>query len=230
MDKLITADQTITTGEKIKLNLLIVSDLVLMRHALTALIRQSTEAEVIATANSSHELFQHLEKLKPDIILLDLTQTVNEGLEITKTIDERMPWIKVIILTLNSHPFFIKEMLKHGAKGFISKNSSLTDFFEGIRSVGHGKTFFCSECSKTLLREIMPGTSDNEMNFRLITAREIEIISFLAQGMTTKGIADKLFISQKTVERHKTNILGKLKLKNTAQLVRVATEHGLLFK
>ena len=223
-------DPANTISDRIKVRVLIVSDLMLMRHALTALIRTSADLEVVATANGSSELFQHLEKLKPDIILLDLSQTVNEGLLITKSIDERMPWIKVVLLTLNSHPFFIKEMLKHGAKGFISKNSTINDFFEGIKSVGHGKTFFCSECSKTLLREFVPDSASNEMDFRLITTREIEIISFLAQGMTTKSIADKLFISQKTVERHKTNILGKLKLKNTAQLVRVAAEHGLLFK
>jgi two-component system nitrate/nitrite response regulator NarL len=212
-----------------KIRIILVSELILIQHALSALIRQSSDFEVIATAKDRHELLKHLEFLKPDLIVLDIGQSNAEGLLITKALDDKMPWIRVIILTLNNHSFFIKEMLKHGTKGFISKNSSVGDLFEGIRNVYSGKTYFCSECSNVLLREMIPGNSVNEKNFSLLTTREIEIISFLANGLTTKGIADKLFISQKTVERHKTNILGKLKLKNTAQLVRTAAENGLLF-
>lgn len=203
--------------------------MLLLQHAFSALIMQSNEFEVIATARGRLELLKHLEGLKPDLIILDIGQSNAEGLMITKALDDKMPWVRVIILTLNSHSFFIKEMLKHGTKGFISKNSSVNDLFEGIRNVYSGKTYFCSECSNVLLREIIPGNSAFEKNFSVLTTREIEIISFLANGLTTKGIADKLFISQKTVERHKTNILGKLKLKNTAQLVRIAAENGLLF-
>jgi DNA-binding NarL/FixJ family response regulator len=203
--------------------------MMLLQHAFAALIRQSNDFEVIATAKNKPELLKHLEHLKPDIVLLDITQSNTEGLQITKTLDDKMPWVKVIILTLNNHSFFIKEMLKHGTKGFISKNSSVGDLFEGIRNVNSGKTYFCTECSNVLLREIIPGNTSSNKNFSSLTTREIEIISFLANGLTTKGIADKLFISQKTVERHKTNILSKLSLKNTAQLVRVASENGLLF-
>lgn len=212
-----------------KIKIILVSEMMLLQHAFTALLKQSNEFEVIATAKNKSELFAHLENLQPDLVIIEISHSSNEGLLITKTLDDKMPWIKVIILSNNNHSFFIKEMLKYGTKGFISKNSSLGDLYEGIRNVNNGKTFFCAECSGVLLREIIPGVTSTEKNFNTLTTREMEIISFLAKGFTTKEIADKLFISQKTVERHKTSILSKLNLKNTAQLVRVATENGLLF-
>jgi DNA-binding NarL/FixJ family response regulator len=172
---------------------------------------------------------KHLEVSKPDIILLDIKNPKSNGLEVTKVIDEKMPWVKVISLSMNNHPFYIKEMLKHGAKGFLSKNCTSIELFDGIRNVNNGKTYFCSFCSNVLLREIVQTPEEGAIDFRTITSREIEIIGYLSEGFTTKEISGKLFISNKTVERHKSNLLRKLNLKNTAQLVRVASENGLLF-
>jgi len=211
------------------IKILIAEEQALIRQALISLLKQAGDFEIIGTVNDGSELFTHLETSKPDVILLDLQYSKSNGLEVIKRIDDKMPWIKVISLSLNNHPFYIKEMLKHGAKGFLSKNCSVEELFDGIRKVYGGKTFFCSFCSNVLLRDFIQKPDDTAVDFRTITAREIEIISFLANGLTTKEISEKLFISNKTVERHKSNLFRKMELKNTAQLVKVATENGLLF-
>ena len=119
-------------------------------------------------------------------------------------------------------------MLKNGAKGFISKNCTVQELFEGIKSVFNGRTYFCSICSNVLLQDFSDLPEDGMKYLHPLTPREIEIIRYLSDGLSTKEIATKLFISEKTVERHKTNLLKKMQLRNTAQLVKAAVENGLL--
>ena len=200
-----------------------------MLEALVSLLRHEDDFNIIATVYDGPTLFDALENTKPDVILLDFKNSKVNGMEITKVIDEKMPWVKVISLSANNHPFYIKEMLKYGVKGFLSKHCSVQELYDGIRNVFNGKTFFCSHCSNILLRDIVHAPVDGAVDLRMITSREIEIIFFLSDGFTTKEISEKLFISSKTVERHKTNLLKKLKIKNTAQLIKIAAENGLLF-
>jgi DNA-binding NarL/FixJ family response regulator len=121
-------------------------------------------------------------------------------------------------------------MLRHGAKGFLSKNCNPEELFEAIRAVQEGKTYLDKHCSEIILHNFSQIDTDFKTDLQLLTAREIEIIRTLADGMVTREIAEKLFISEKTVERHKTNILKKLGLRNTAQLIRVSVEQGILIQ
>jgi DNA-binding NarL/FixJ family response regulator len=211
------------------IKIIIAEDQILIQHALIALLNLAEDFEIIATANDGNQLLEHLTTLKPDIIIMDFKKSKSNGIKVTKIIDENMSGAKVISLSVTNHPFFIKEMIKNGAKGFLSKNCTVTEFYDGIRNVHNGKTFFCSSSTSVLLHDFVQIPVDGNFDFSAITQREIEIISFLSDGFTTREIADKLFISSKTVERHKSNILSKLKLRNTAQLVKVAAENGLLF-
>lgn len=211
------------------IKIIIAEDQILLQHALIALLRQSDGFEVIATAKDSSELLQHMATLRPDIIIVDFKNSKSIGIKVIKAIDEKNSGAKVISLSVSNHPFYIKEMIKNGAKGFLSKNCSVQELYDGIRNVHNGKIYFCSTCSNVLLHNFVRPPVNGDVDFSMITAREIEIISFLSEGYTTKEIADKLFISNKTVERHKSNILNKLKLKNTAHLIKVAAENGLLF-
>lgn len=211
------------------IKIIIVEDQKLFQQSLIALLGQTNEFDVIATASESAELFRHLQSLRPDVILIDISLTSAHNIEIAKSIDEKMPWVKVISLSANNHPFYIKEMIRNGAKGFLSKNCSVQELYDGIRNVHEGKTYFCSICSSVLLSNFVDTPREDGIDLRSITSREIEILGFLSKGFTTREIAEKLFISNKTVERHKSNMLNKLNLRNTAQLVKVATDHGLLF-
>jgi len=137
--------------------------------------------------------------------------------------------VKVIALSMYDHPVYIKKMFKSGAKGFVSKNATKLELGKAIQMVYGGEIYISEEISRILLREYSSATdSDENGDYTSLTSREIEIIQLLADGLYTKEIAEKLFISDKTVERHKTNILKKLKLRNTAQLVKVAITKGII--
>jgi DNA-binding NarL/FixJ family response regulator len=211
-----------------KISIMIVEDQQIILHALTCLINSSGEFEVIGSATEGQGLLKKLEVIKPDIILLDIKMQTMGGIEVTRVVNEKMPWIKVISLSAYNHSFFIKEMIKNGAKGFLSKNCTVQELFEGIHSVYNGKTYFCSLCSNVVVHNFSDTQDDGSMQFYPLTPREIEIIRHLSNGFSTKEIANKLFISDKTVERHKTNLLKKMQLRNTAQLVKAAVENGLL--
>ena len=211
-----------------KITIMIVENQKIILHALICLLNSAEEFEIVGTASDSMGLLKKLEGIKPDIILLDIKMQKMSGIEVTRIVNEKMPWIKIISLSAYNHSFFIKEMLKNGAKGFLSKNCTVQELFEGIKSVFNGRTYFCSACSNVLVHDFSDTPEDGTSHFHPLTPREIEIIRHLSDGFSTKEIANKLFISDKTVERHKTNLLKKMQLRNTAQLVKAAVENGLL--
>ena len=216
--------------DKVKIKLILADNQRIILHALSMLIESLGDFEIIGIVTNGYELLKKLEMSKPDIILMDIVKPGPTSIEVTRIIDERMPWVKVISLSRYNHPVFIKEMLKHGAKGFLSKNCSVDELQEGIMRVYSGKTYFCNLSSQVLLRDYSAESKADIVDFREITAREIEIITLLSDGLSTKEIASKLFISSKTVERHKSNLLKKMHLKNTAHLIKVAMENGLLIQ
>jgi DNA-binding NarL/FixJ family response regulator len=216
------------TNEKIKI--MVADDQGLILHSLVTMLEAVDDFEVIGTAQNGIVLLQLLEENKPDVIIIDINMPKMSGIEVTKIIDGKMPWIKIIALSMYSHPQYIKEMLRHGAKGFLSKNCLAQELFEAVRAVNAGKTYLDKCCSDIILHNFSQVKTDFRTNLQSLTAREIEIIRALADGMVTREIAGKLFISDKTVERHKTNILNKLQLRNTAQLVKVAVEQGILIQ
>ena len=208
---------------------MIAEDQAIILHSLMILINSIPNIEVIGTALNGLDLLTLLENDKPDVILMDINMPKMNGIEATKILDEKMPWVKVIALSMYDHPVYIKKMFKSGAKGFVSKNATKMELGKAIQMVYGGEIYISEEISRILLREYSSATdSDEEGDYTSLTSREIEIIQLLADGLYTKEIAEKLFISDKTVERHKTNILKKLKLRNTAQLVKVAITKGII--
>jgi len=211
------------------IKLMIAEDQAIILHSLMILLNSLQNIEVIGTALNGVELMALLEKDKPDVILMDINMPKMNGIEATKIIDAKMPWVKVIALSMYDHPVYIKKMFKSGAKGFVSKNATKMELGKAIDMVYNGDIYISEEISRILLREYSnTADSDENADYTSLTSREIEIIQLLADGLYTKEIAEKLFISDKTVERHKTNILKKLKLRNTAQLVKVAITKGII--
>jgi DNA-binding NarL/FixJ family response regulator len=211
------------------IKLMIAEDQAIILHSLMILLNSLQNIEVIGTALNGLDLMTLLEKEKPDVILMDINMPKMNGIEATRIIDAKMPWVKVIALSMYDHPVYIKKMFKSGAKGFVSKNATKMELGKAIEMVYNGDIYISEEISRILLREYSNASdSDENADYTSLTSREIEIIQLLADGLYTKEIAEKLFISDKTVERHKTNILKKLKLRNTAQLVKIAITKGII--
>ncbi len=216
-----------TTKERIKI--MIAEDQGLFRHALASLLKRVEGFEVIGLAGNGMEVLKQLETARPDIILMDIKMPQMNGIEATRKINEKMPWIKIIGLSMYDHPTFIKEMLRNGAKGFLSKDCTFEELREAIQTVFAGGTYLCKNAAKVVINEFSSNSTISEITgIQSLTSREIEIIRLLAEGNITKEIATKLFISEKTVDRHKTNILKKMKLKNTPQLIKVAVDQGII--
>jgi len=208
---------------------MIAEDQGLIRHSLAALLSAVDGFQIVGLAANGEELLKQLELVKPDVILMDIKMPKMNGIEVTKTIDEKMPWVKVIALSGFDHPVYIKEMLKNGAKGFISKNCSIEELCEAIRMVNSGAQYFCKTISSIVFHDFTRTFSENGNSLIYsLTPREIEVIKMLASGMVTKEIANAMFISDKTVERHKSNLLKKLQVKNSAHLIKLAVEKGIL--
>ena len=194
------------------------------------LLNINTDFDIIGTASNAEELISLLDTRRPDVILMDIKMPGMTGIEVTKIIDLKMPWIKIIALSMYVHPQFIREMLKAGAKGYLSKNCTPEELYQAIYEVYAGRTVFCKLISEILVSNFSQPEDEQLNDGRNLTSREIELVHLLADGKSTKDIANTLYISEKTVERHKSNILKKMKLHNTAQLIKSAVENGMLIR
>lgn len=184
---------------------------------------------VIGTTSNGEQLLVMLEKKKPDIVLLKINLPDKNGLELTKMIDDRMPCVRVIARSDFDHPNYVKATLRNGARGFVSKSTKIEELLQAIREVHEGKIYISPTLEEFMIHEMCNSRNGDQVNrINQLTYREIELIKELTEGCTTREIARKFFISEKTVERHKNNIFHKLKVKNTAQLVKVAFKNGLL--
>jgi DNA-binding NarL/FixJ family response regulator len=211
-----------------KIRIMVAEDEGLIQYSIIHLLEQVDEFEVCGSARNGEELMELLKDCRPDIILLDLKMPKVDGFEVTRLIDDKMPWVKIIALTSFTHPHFIREIMRAGARGFLSKNCSFEELCIAIRTVYNGSTYLCKIASQVVMNDFTSSTRDETVDLRFLTPREIQLIRLLAEGYHTREIAPKLYISEKTVERHKSNILRKLKVKNTAHLIRVVLEKGLI--
>jgi two-component system nitrate/nitrite response regulator NarL len=216
--------------KKKTIKVMIAEDQAIILQSLAGLVNSIDNIEVVGTALNGLELLKQLESEKPDIVLMDISMPKMNGMETTRIIDEKMPWVKVIVLSCHDHPVFIKKMFRSGAKGFLSKNATELELEKAINTVFEGGIHLSEDISRSaMMTFIATDASGEELpDPSALTSREMEIIQFLADGLLSKEIAEKLFISVKTVERHKTNILKKLQVRNTAQMVKVATDMGLM--
>jgi len=149
-----------------------------------------------------------------------------DGIEATKQIKTHFPEVKIVILTMHDEQSLVKKLLEIGADGYILKNSSKTELEMAIRQIQSGKKHFSSEVTMILLEEESPA----EVNAQLkqLTEREIEILKLISEGLSNKEIGDQLFISHRTVDTHRTNLMKKLDVHNVAGLIRFAIKNGLV--
>jgi DNA-binding NarL/FixJ family response regulator len=172
------------------------------------------------------------EKIKPDLMMVDLSLPDMSGIQLTRKILAELPQIKIIIVTMHSKVDYMAEAFQAGATGFVVKESAAEGLLKGIETVLKGDYFLDSAVSTQVVETLkkLPGkeTKINDAVYGTLTAREQEILRLLAEGLTAKEIAQKLFISPKTVENHRANLMNKLDLHSTIELVRYAAKLGLI--
>ena len=205
-----------------KIRLVLADDHPLIREGFKSLLQKNERFEIVGIAENGKELTELAGNLLPDVILTDINMPVVNGLDALKNIAELYPDIKLIVLTMHEEREYIIHALKIGVQGYLLKNIERSDLEKAIISIFEGGKYF-SPIVTNILAEVVVRPSQNNVVGE-ITPREKEVLELVAQGQSTKQVADKLGIGTRTVESHRMNMLKKLKASNTADLVRKALE------
>ena len=213
-----------------KYRLLIVEDHTLLRAGLSALLSQDPEIEIVGEAVNGRDAIQAVGTLSPHMVLMDLNMPGMNGLEAILDIKRRYPETRVLVLTIHKTEEYIHESLRAGADGYILKDATHDELRVAIRSVLNGKSYLSPDISAKVINGYL-GTSHASTGTTLwnsLTHREREVLKLVAEGHPNKFIAEYFCLSVKTVEKHRSNLMKKLDLHNTAMLTAYAIEKGLL--
>lgn len=213
-----------------RIKVLVVDDHTIVRDGICALLALVADIEVVGEAANGKEALEEMEKLAPDVVLMDLAMPIMGGLEATRRICREFPRAKVLVLTQYEDREYIFPIIEAGARGFISKVAASSELVSGIRAVFDGDSFVSPSVAKIFIEDYQQrvagwGTADP---YSQLTDREREVLKLLAEGHTTQQIADMLIITPKTVEGHKTSLMAKLNIHNRTELVKYAIRKGVI--
>lgn len=207
-----------------KINLIVADDHQLFRDGLTALLKKHPILNVLATVEDGLELINTLKKdIIPDIILLDLSMPNMNGFEVLKTLRKKYKNIKAIAISMHDDGNYIAKCAQSGAYGYLLKNTDEEEVINAIKQVYNGHKYYNQELSKKMIDSMAEVKS-----LKKLTKKESEILELLSKGHTTKEIASKLYVSTRTVETHRSNMLKKLEVKNTVELINKASSLNLI--
>jgi len=201
------------------ISLIIVEDHPVVVEGLQIMFNSSGKYCVEAVAGTGKDC-KLLQWLTPDVLLLDINLPDISGIDLCKQILVKHPSQKILALTTYNERVFIQQMLDNGAYGYVLKNASSEEIMEGVNEVSNGNKYLCTEAENLLKK-----TQENEL---MITRRESDVLKLLAEGFTNLEIADRLFISPLTVDSHRKNLIVKLQARNTASLIKIASDKGLV--
>jgi DNA-binding NarL/FixJ family response regulator len=214
-----------------KLKVFIVDDHEIFRQGLKMILVGHKDIEIVAEAGNGQEFLDILEKIKPDIILMDIKMPVMDGLKATKIALEKYPELKVLVISMFGEEDYLVSMLEAGVKGFVPKTVDEEELLKAMNTISEGKSYFSQELLGTITEVYIKRSFDKKSEkvaTSPLTKREIEVLKLISKGLTNKEIADTLFISQKTVDGHKSNLLDKTGSKNVVTLLIWALHNNLI--
>lgn len=212
------------------IKVLLADDHTIVRKGIRSLLDDEAEIEVVGEAEDGRETLEKVETLSPDVVLMDSTMPILNGLEATRQIKKRFPDVKILVLTMHTNEVYIYQFLKAGASGYLVKQTAPQELMMAIEAVYRGDSFLSPSISKTVIDEYVrqADTTGVEDNYETLTDREREVLQLLAEGFSNRDIADKLVISLKTVGVHRLNLLNKLNIDNVTALTKYAIRRGII--
>ncbi|MDG1276516.1 MAG: response regulator transcription factor [Algoriphagus sp.] len=211
------------------IKVLLVDDHELIREGIKNSLIDHRPIQVIGEAQNGEEALSFLDKNLVDVVLMDISMPIMGGITTTQEIVGKYPDVNVIILTMHNEVSIIQEALKAGALGYLLKNTNISELKEAITQVYNGGTYFSSEISEKIMNQLIKGKADRESDYPArLTKREIEILKLISEEYSNQEIAEKLFISHRTVDTHRRNLIQKLNAKNTAGLVKFALKNKII--
>uniref|UniRef100_A0A7C4ENI3 Response regulator transcription factor n=1 Tax=Fundidesulfovibrio putealis TaxID=270496 RepID=A0A7C4ENI3_9BACT len=210
-----------------KIRIVLAEDMEIVRKGLLALIQSNPWFEVVGEAADGHAAVNLADKLAPDVVLMDLSLPRMDGVEAIAEIKRRCPKTRILALTAHGKENYLASSVQNGVDGFLLKHSPSEELFTAIQDVAAGQPFFSREVTAMLAQVYRKGTSASAPLERL-SKRERQVLKLAAKGQTNKDIADAIFVSVKTVEKHKTNLKKKLGLRSSLELAAFCLENGLI--
>jgi DNA-binding NarL/FixJ family response regulator len=209
------------------ISIMIVDDHNLFRNGLKLLLNTTSGMQVIAEAENGKNFLEKLNTLFPDIVLMDIDMPLMNGIEATQLAMQKFPQLKIITLSMFGEEEYYFKMIEAGAKGFLIKNSDISEVRNAIRTVYEGRTYFSEELLLSVVKNIRTVSQPNKET-EILSIREIEVLQQICFGHSNIEIADLLHISKRTVDKHRANLLEKTNSKNTANLVMYAMKQKLI--
>lgn len=211
------------------IRVILADDHTIVRSGLRLMLESDPEIEIVGEAADGNQAYSLTAREKPDILLLDISMPPGQsGLVACEKVVQDFPSTRVIILTMFAEPDYLLFTLRGGASGYVLKNATAEELCTAVHTVSNGGTYIYPKMADLLKDHMTSGKVDSSQALHALTGREIEITSLLAHGFTNKEIAEKLYLSVKTVEAHRSKIYAKLGIKSRSELVDFAIKHKLL--
>lgn len=206
--------------------ILLADDHQLFREGVELIIGEMNECEICGSVSDGQKVIDHIQRHgTPDLLLMDLQMPGLDGKATMEALHKDFPSLRVVIISMYNNPAVVRSLISSGASGYILKNADKPEFKMAIRKVLDGGRYFSSEITEALA---FKSTAEAPILIEVCSERELEIVKLVSEGMSNQQIADKLFLSVRTVETHRKNIMAKLELNNVAGLVRLAFQQGLI--
>ncbi|NLI12841.1 response regulator [Pelotomaculum propionicicum] len=210
------------------IRIILADDHKLFCEGLLSMLEGQSDLEVIATAPDGNTVANLARELSPDMVIVDIGMPNLNGIEAARRIAAENPSIKIIALSMHSDKRFVAEMFKAGASAYILKDCVFEELISAIHSVMEGNPYVSPALTKMVIKDYIKNLhQDNSSAFEVLTAREREVLQLLAEGKTTRQIASSLFVSEKTVESHRRQVMRKLGINSVAGLIKYAIREGL---
>ncbi len=212
------------------IHILLADDHTILRAGLRMMLNAQSDFEVIGEAQDGRQAIQEAQRLQPDVILMDITMPDMNGIEATRQIKKLLPETKVLILTMHEHDEYVFQALRAGASGYMLKEAADTDLISALRVIQNGQFYLSPTAQSVMVGDYLQRvrTGEEKDSYSSLTEREREILKLVAEGYTNNQIAERLIISPKTVDTHRTHVMDKLNLHSRAELVKYAMRRGLL--
>lgn len=213
-----------------KVRIIIVEDHAVVRAGIRSILEKQDDFEVIAEAREGNEAIEKVAQFHPDIVLMDITMPGMGGLEATGKIKSLFPGVSILILTMHDDEQFFFPILRAGASGYVLKEAEPAELIGAIRVVCRGLVYLAPSLAKTLLEDFIntPAVLIKDKRYLTLTRREREILKYIAHGYTNNEIAEILYVSKRTAEKHRQNIMEKLGLDRSEEITKYAIRYGII--